>query len=390
MLEFNGIMIEAGDTYKFDLTNADGCDSVVFVTAVPIPLSYNEVELFACVGDSVFYNNTYLYPNSVQEIVLESFSGCDSTEQVLVTELGSAPLELNVEVCPDETYVFNDQEYEAGVSEIFSYSSSQGCDSIIQLNVAATPDFSFDYNSETICYDEMGEILINNMQGTTGPYVYSLDGINFQSENVFANLAPGDHMIYTQDLNGCIRSLPANIPVYDRLNIASENATITCDVDSVQLEATLVTGSDVDLQFTWPEGTTGTTFFAYDPGNYILHASNVCEDQTVEIVVSPAISNVENYLYVPNVFSPNGDVINDQFIVSPADNVIIHSFEIHVFDRWGEEEYSSTDISDGWDGTLKDGHFRPGVHVWWIRIDVSYCGDRLDGVFLKGDVSVIR
>ncbi len=390
MLEYNGVEIESGETFKFDLTNVAGCDSFVFVSAVPIPLSVNEVELFACTGDSVYYNGAYLYPNSFQVIAYESFSGCDSTEQVAVTEMGAQPIALDVQVCPNETYIFNNQEYESGTLETFSYTSWQGCDSTIQLSVAASPDFDFAYESEIICYDEAGNIEISNLQGVTNPFLFSLDGVNYQTENEFNNLDPGEHMIYVQDINGCVKELPATIPVYDRLNVFANGTTMTCDIDSVELSAELITGPNIDLTYTWPDGTTGSSFFAYAPGTYLLQASNICEDKTFEVIVFPGVSEISNFLYVPNVFSPNGDGINDKFIVTPADYVKIHSYEIHVFDRWGEEEYFSTDINDGWDGTLQEGQFRPGVHVWWIRMDVTYCGERVDGVFYKGDITVIR
>lgn len=389
MYTYNGVEIPAGETVAFDLMNVAGCDSMVMVAVVPIPLSFNEVELFACSGDSVYYVDEYLFPNSTQLIELTSFSGCDSVEQVTVTALGLQAIDLNVEVCPDEMFIYNGQEYESGTSETFSYVSSQGCDSIIQLNVNTSPDFSFDYEAEIVCYDELGDIIINNMQGSTNPYLYSLDGSNFQTENEFSELSPGDHMVYVQDINGCIKSLPANIPVYDRLNVLTNNATLSCEVDSVLLSAELLTGPNINLTFTWPDGSTGSNYYVSNAGTYELQASNVCEDKTVEIIVSPAINELENYLYIPNIFSPNGDGINDYFLMTPADYVTIHSFEIHVFDRWGEQQYFSRDIKTGWDGTLKNGNFNPGVHVWWLKMDVSYCGER-KAIFEKGDITVIR
>lgn len=54
------------------------------------------------------------------------------------------------------------------------------------------------------------------------------------------------------------------------------------------------------------------------------------------------------YAFVPNAFTPNSDGLNDTFLIKGKN---IHSFNLKIFNKWGEEIYSSTDINDGWDGT---------------------------------------
>jgi len=57
-------------------------------------------------------------------------------------------------------------------------------------------------------------------------------------------------------------------------------------------------------------------------------------------------------LYIPSAFSPNGDGLNDVF--APKGKYI-KSFEMYIFDRWGMELYHTTDINQGWNGTVKGG-----------------------------------
>ncbi|NJO02288.1 MAG: hypothetical protein HC880_11900 [Bacteroidia bacterium] len=40
--------------------------------------------------------------------------------------------------------------------------------------------------------------------GGHSPYAYSLDGVNFQWDNYFDNLAEGTYQVYVQDKNGCL------------------------------------------------------------------------------------------------------------------------------------------------------------------------------------------
>ena len=43
----------------------------------------------------------------------------------------------------------------------------------------------------------------------------------------------------------------------------------------------------------------------------------------------------ENYIYIPNAFSPNDDGNNDIFKAYAAEGVLLLSYELHLFDRWG-------------------------------------------------------
>jgi gliding motility-associated-like protein len=52
-------------------------------------------------------------------------------------------------------------------------------------------------------------------------------------------------------------------------------------------------------------------------------------------------------IYIPNSFSPNGDGLNDLFLIKGEG---IGRFSIEVYNRWGELLYLSNDINNGWDG----------------------------------------
>jgi len=57
-------------------------------------------------------------------------------------------------------------------------------------------------------------------------------------------------------------------------------------------------------------------------------------------------------IYIPNAFTPNGDGLNEVFT---AKGVGIKSFEMWIFDRWGQQLYHVTDMSTGWNGTVQGG-----------------------------------
>jgi len=57
-------------------------------------------------------------------------------------------------------------------------------------------------------------------------------------------------------------------------------------------------------------------------------------------------------LYIPNAFTPNNDGLNDVF--APK-GVGIVTFEMWIFDRWGQKLYHTTNIYQGWNGTVQGG-----------------------------------
>ncbi len=91
---------------------------------------------------------------------------------------------------------------------------------------------------------------------------------------------------------------------------------------------------------------------------------SICKDMIIQ----------DNYsFYVPNVFSPNQDGDNDIFIPKYT-NMDESSFEMHIFDRWGEEVYQTKDISKGWDGKIRGKKIdtSSAVFQWLIFINDNY------------------
>lgn len=78
---------------------------------------------------------------------------------------------------------------------------------------------------------------------------------------------------------------------------------------------------------------------------------------------------VEGSIYVPNTFTPNRDGINDIFFAYGVD---IATFEIRIFNRWGQEIFVSDDMNYGWDGSYQDEPCQLGVYVYKINyVEVS-------------------
>ncbi len=85
---------------------------------------------------------------------------------------------------------------------------------------------------------------------------------------------------------------------------------------------------------------------------------------TVLLVIDPFFT-----FYIPNTFTPDGDGLNDVF---KGEGMGISSFQLWVFDRWGENIFYSSDINKGWNGTLRGGNstiVQEGVYVWKVNLE---------------------
>ena len=69
-------------------------------------------------------------------------------------------------------------------------------------------------------------------------------------------------------------------------------------------------------------------------------------------------------LFVPNVFSPNGDGTDDQLFVYGS----FKSMEMNIYNRWGQLVFKTTDQHKGWDGTYLGKILDPAVFVYQIKI----------------------
>jgi gliding motility-associated-like protein len=94
-------------------------------------------------------------------------------------------------------------------------------------------------------------------------------------------------------------------------------------------------------------------------------------------------------VFIPNVFSPNGDGVNDRFQVYGGPDVAAVK-RMMIFDRWGELLYESEAqplawAIRGWDGRFKGQLMPVGVYVYVVEVEF------LDGYVERyvGDLTMI-
>ncbi len=247
--------------------------------------------------------------------------------------------------------------------------------------------------------DRNGVITINAFGGTT-PYLYSLDGKNFNGISQIVGLKANPYDIYVKDANGCIWFTKENVGTPPKF-IVEATADVTINLgDKIQLFANPQNGQGrVALTWKQPYDSTLTCLKCANPTaspkSTITYSVVGFDSVGCRALDSVTITVAKpRNIYVPTGFTPNSygntkDGINDKLIVHGRNGTMIDLFR--VYDRWGELVYEArtfqiNDENAGWNGTFKGQELMSGMFVWYL--EATY----IDGAkeTLKGHTTLIR
>jgi gliding motility-associated-like protein len=137
-----------------------------------------------------------------------------------------------------------------------------------------------------------------------------------------------------------------------------------------------------NARWRWNTGETTPSIVVVAPGTYYTNV-NVGGCQSSDSV----IVEEDCYLAIPNVFTPNGDGLNDYFFPRELLSRGLSSFKMDVFNRWGQEVFSTTSTEGrGWDGTFNGVPQGQGVFVY--RIDATFKDGQME--HHQGNVTLLR
>lgn len=386
---YNGLELAPGETQSFVFVNQFGCDSVVTVQVDSLAEAFTTVNLTACEGGSATYNGVEIAAGTSQDFPFSTYQGCDSTVTVVVESLPVSANQVNITVCAGETVTYAGTVLQAGDQQIFTLTNQWGCDSVVTVTVGAYPIASLEVAATDACPGkDNGSLVVEQLSGLP-PFLFSLDGLVWTDENIFDRLPAGAYTVWMEDGNGCRVEADVVVNNLAALSVLVQTEAVSCETGQAQVFASLLTGDPSITTLTWPDGTEGPVWTTSTPGDFALIAQDSCGTIQVDFRVGAETDERLSFFYVPNVFSPNFDGVNDEFLVFPGPGVEISLFNLLVFDRWGGLLFQTDDIQIGWDGRTGLEELDPGVYVYYFEAEIRVCGQSRR-IFKEGDITLIR
>lgn len=270
----------------------------------------------------------------------------------------------------------------------------------VMVNLLSNPlqNIEWDTISTTCEGSGDGYAQLINIQGGVPPYTHSINGGSFTSAQVFDQLSGGTYQMVTRDSLGCVYSSNFTIPEGNNLQVSLGPDRIIELGDSVQITGRVnINPADItaiDWNNAGPSSCAGTGCLSlldspYMDTRYTIEVmdTNGCiayDDLLIQVITNSG-------LYIPNAFSPNGDGLNDVFMIMGKTTGLKTIANFSIYTRWGEKVYQvqnflPNDPAYGWDGTFRNQTLNPQVLVYQVKVE------KIDGTveYLEGGVTLMR
>jgi len=207
------------------------------------------------------------------------------------------------------------------------------------------------------------------------------------AETMVGNLTPGEHIfIWTLSNEACVDFSSDTVRIYreaellanpDAYTLGLEDSTtfnlldndVFNNFENLRLTITKfpekgTLRDDGNGQFTF---FSSRTVFGADDFRYKL-CSNFCESLCDTAIVDLTIQGfgAGNDCFIPNILSPNGDNVNDQFLVGCIDQ--FPDASIKIFNRWGDIVHTATPYLNDWEGTYKGKPLPAGTYFYMLQL----------------------
>ncbi|WP_408046596.1 T9SS type B sorting domain-containing protein, partial [Tenacibaculum crassostreae] len=223
----------------------------------------------------------------------------------------------------------------------------------VRLNL--TVDYEYTCPTGNIVLAIVDEAYRSNMSYTLYDGANSVVTTNTTGEFIDVPAGSGYYVVATHTISSCSESSitnPIDIVAYQPL-------TLTID-DSVK--NTLIANADFGLppyQFSVDGGDFGpdNEFLILQTKDYTI---TVRDARGCEVTVT--VEGVYVTIFIPNLFTPNGDGDNDYWY--PREVEDYHDLEVFIYDRYARQITKFNGVAQGWDGTY-DGKPLPSGDYWY-------------------------
>lgn len=400
--------IDQQQDFMVIITDSCGIDTAYITVEVFDPTSTISDDVTICLGSSTTLEatggGTYSWspaatlsdPNSATPIAtptsttqytveITSPDGCVLTQMVTVNvELNSPQPNM-----PDQLTVCENASVDITVSgaQNYSWSPNINISNTNTNSVTITASQSMYYYCEfsNACATEIDSVYIDVVEASIfagndtilcpgeSAEIWAEGGVSYVwspasgLSNPYTSITtatPASATTYTvtgTDVNGCVQTASVFVDLYPRPFVQTNPNVYAFYGDEVQLYA----NASSNGTFSWIPTEYLSCVNCPDPiatpdQNYtylveFVDENNCVAHDTVAIYYDPVI-------YVPNTFTPGDNDTHNPLFFAQGGNV--KTFEMYIYDRWGELIYTIQDLNDGWDGTYDGVECQDGTYIW--------------------------
>lgn len=176
----------------------------------------------------------------------------------------------------------------------------------------------------------------------------------------------------------CSKRDSITVQFTDEIVVDLGEDSLLCLGQTLRLDA-----ASLGATYKWNDGSQGSSIAVTNAGQYSVQVE--VADCFAEKSININFEDCDVVLEIPNIFSPNNDAFNELW--KPRISRNIDSMRTAVFNRWGQEVFSSTDLAIDWNGKDKEEkQLAVGVYFWIINYTDRYQNREQ----LYGTVTIVR
>ena len=194
------------------------------------------------------------------------------------------------------------------------------------------------------------------ISGGISPYTFLWASQNNTTSNL-NNVYAGNYNLTATDKNGCIASSLVTVLNERPTPVYLGNDTTLCPGNNIILSPGIFTS------YKWQDNSSSADYRVTNAGNYSVE---VMDNRGCILKDTIQITADCGFIFFPNAFTPNNDLINDYFGPSGILSTL-KDYTLMVYNRVGQLVFKSTDPYKKWDGKLQYEIAAPGTYVWIAR-----------------------
>jgi gliding motility-associated-like protein len=239
--------------------------------------------------------------------------------------------------------------------------------------------------TDALCGEPVGVLEIHSASTSTG-LTFQLNGDSMGTWMAH-DLVPGEYGLLATDSVGCLEQRSFIISALGTITVNIVGDTVLAENGEAQLYCSVLPFDSLATYIWIPETglddpTSNSPFCTVtDTASYMVIATSYagCKAEDTVLVIPwfeipPVVPDPCGEAFLPNIFSPNHDGLNDDLCVLGG---CFTSLSLTIYDRWGQRVYHSATVDACWDGTHGGTDLPSGAYAFTLYAERSN-GDVLE------------